>query len=121
VAEGVCEEPGGCSQTLVVGGLSWQVGEEVAEPTAREPQPAALRVAAEQELSDGQADQLGIREARRSTRALSDAKLDEEVVDFDVEGRDEGVELRCHTSLFGALALLVTACFLLVADWESFI
>ena len=77
----------------------------MADPAAHEPQPAPLRVAAEQNLSDGQADQLGIREARRATRALSDAKLDEEVVDFDVECGDEGVELRCHTSLFGALAL----------------
>jgi hypothetical protein len=91
----------------------------VAQPAAHEPQPAALRVAAEQDLGHGQADQLGVGKARWSARTLPYAQLDEEVVDFDVECRDEGVELRCHTSLFGALALLVTACFLAVANSES--
>ena len=121
MADGVCEEPGGCSQTLVVRGLSRQVGEEVAESAAGEPQPAALRVAPEQNLGHGQADQFGVGEARWSTRALPDAQLDEEVVDFDVECRDEGVELGVHKPLLGALALLVTVCFPLVADLESII
>jgi len=121
VADGVCEESGGCSQTPVVGGLPGQVGEEVAEPTAREAQPAALGVAAEQDLGDGQADQLGVREAGRSARTLTAAKLDEEVVNLDVEFHDEGVELWCHTSLFGTLAFLVTACFLIVANSASLI
>jgi hypothetical protein len=116
-----CEEPGGRSQTPVVRGLPGQVGEEVAEPAAREPQPAVLGVAAEQDLSDGQADQLGVREAGRSPRTLPAAQLDEEVVDLDVEFHDEGVELRCHTSLFGTLAFSVTAGFLIAANSTSLI
>jgi hypothetical protein len=75
----------------------------------------------EQDLGDGQANQFGVRETRRSARTLPDAKLDEKVVDLDVEFHDEGVELWCHTSLFGALALLVTACFLIVANSASII
>jgi hypothetical protein len=93
----------------------------VAEPAAREPQPTPLGVAAEQDLSDGQADQLGVGETGRPAAALPDAQVDEEVVNLDVEFRDEGVEVRCHTSRLGALALPVTACFLAVAGLESFI
>jgi hypothetical protein len=121
VADGVCEKPGGCSQTPVVGGLPGQVGEEVAEPSAREAQPAALGVAAEQDLGDGQADQLGVGEARGSARTLPGAQLDEEVVDSDVECHDEGVEFGVHKPVLGALALLVTACFLIVANSASLI
>ena len=88
----------------------------MAEPAAREAQPAALGIAAEQDLGHGQADQFGVGEARRAARAMPEAQLDEEVVDFDVECRDEGVEFRCHTSVLGALALLVTACFLFTAS-----
>jgi hypothetical protein len=40
---------------------------------------------------------------------------------LDVECRDEGVELRCHTTHFGALAFLVTANFLSVATLEAII
>jgi len=93
----------------------------VAEPAARKPQPAALGVAAEQDLGDGQAGQFSVGKARRSARALADAELDEEVVDLDVECRDEGVEFGVHKPVLGTLALLVTACFLIVADSESFI
>jgi hypothetical protein len=93
----------------------------VAQPAAREPQPAALGVAAEQDLGDAQADQFGVGEARRSAGTVPDAKVDEEVVDLDVECRDEGVEFGVHRPFLGALALLVTACFLIVADSESFI
>jgi len=117
----VCEEPGGCSQTLVVSGRLRQVGKEVAQATGCKAQPAALRVAAEQDLGDGQANQLGVGEARRSARALSDAQLDEVVVDFDVECRDEGVELGVHKPLLGALALLVTVCFFFAANSEALI
>jgi hypothetical protein len=117
----VCEEPGGCSQTPVVSGRLRQVGKEVAEPTGSEAQPATLRVAAEQDLGDGQADQLGVGEARRSARASSDVQIDEEVVDFDVECRDEGVEVGLHNPFLGALALLVTACFLFTANSEALI
>jgi len=51
----------------VVSGLLGQVGEEeVTEPVLGEAQPAALGVEAEQDLGHGQADQLGVGEARRS-------------------------------------------------------
>jgi hypothetical protein len=55
----VGEQPGRASQALVVSGLPGQVGEEVAQP------PAALGVEPEQDLGQGQANQLGIGEARR--------------------------------------------------------
>jgi hypothetical protein len=55
------------------------------------------------------------------SRALADPQLDEEVVDLDVEFHDEGVEFGCHTSDLGALAFLVTACFLIVANSASLI
>jgi hypothetical protein len=116
-----CEGPGGRSQTPVVGGLPGPVGEEVAEPAAREPEPTALGVAAEQNLSDGQADQLRVGEARRPAGTLPDAELDEEVVDLDVECRDEGVEFGVHKPVLGALALLVTACFLIVGNPASIV
>jgi hypothetical protein len=93
----------------------------VAEPATREPQPATLGVAAEQDLGHGQTDQFGIGEARRPARTLPDSELDEEVVDLDVECRDEGVELGLHKPLLGALALLVTACFPIVANSASLI
>jgi len=82
---------------------------------------AGHRGGVEQDLGHGQADQLGVGEARRSAGALPDAQPDEEVVDFDVACRDEGVEVALHTSRLGALALLVTAHLLVVADSESFI
>jgi hypothetical protein len=40
---------------------------------------------------------------------------------LDVECHDEGVEVGVHTPVLGALALLVTACFLSVANLESII
>jgi hypothetical protein len=93
----------------------------VADPAAHEPQPAPLRVAAEQNLSDGQADQLGVGKARRPARAVAHTEQLGEVVDLDVECHDEGVEVGMHKPVLGALALLVTACFPVVADSESII
>ncbi len=121
MADGAGQEPGGGAQASVVSGLLGQVGEEVTEPVLGEAQPAALGVEAEQDLGHGQADQLGVGEARRSAGALPDAQPDEEVVDFDVACRDEGVEVVLHTPLLGTLALLVTAHLPVVADLESFI
>jgi hypothetical protein len=72
-------------------------------------------------LGDSQADQFGVGEARRPARALSNAELDEEVIDLDVECHDEGVEFGLHTPVLGALALLVTACFPFTANSEALI
>ncbi|HZU15300.1 MAG TPA: hypothetical protein VFD01_01640, partial [Candidatus Dormibacteraeota bacterium] len=65
MTDGVGEQPGRGLQALVVSGLLGQVGEEVAEPMPREAPPAALGIEPEQDLGQGQADQLGIGEARR--------------------------------------------------------
>ena len=119
--KGLCEEPAGGPQTLVVGGRLGQVGEEVAEAALGEPQPAAFGVAAEQDLCHGQADQLRVSKARRPAGASAALQQGEEVVDLDVECRDEGVELGLHTPLPGTLAFLVTACFPAVANSEALI
>jgi hypothetical protein len=121
MTDGVGEQPGRGLQALVVSGLLGQVGEEVAEPMPREAPPAALGVEPEQDLGHGQADQLGIGEARRPAGTAADAEQDEEVVDGDVPCRDEGVELGLHIPLLGTLARLVTACFPSIANSESFI
>jgi hypothetical protein len=89
----------------------------VAEPPAGEPQPAAFAVHSEQDLGDGQTDQLGIGELGLAAGAGSGA---EQVVDGDVQCRDEGVEVGVHeaslevdvasaTPTLGALASVVTA------------
>ncbi|HZU15285.1 MAG TPA: hypothetical protein VFD01_01565, partial [Candidatus Dormibacteraeota bacterium] len=65
MTDGVDQQPGRASQALVVSGLLGQVGEEVAQPVPREAPPAALGIEPEQDLGHGQADQLGIGEARR--------------------------------------------------------
>ena len=85
---------------LIAGGRFWVIGDN---------------------LGDGQADQLGVGEARRSARTLAHAEQSEEVVDFDVACHDEGVEFGLHTPVLGALALLVTACFFFTANSESII
>jgi hypothetical protein len=113
------ERLGRGSQALVGGGLLGQGGEEVSEPVPRQAQPAGLGVEAEQDLGHGQADQLGVGEARRLAGTPPDAEQDEEVVDGDVPCRDEGVELGLHLPLLGALALLVTACFPSITNSES--
>jgi hypothetical protein len=93
----------------------------VTQPASREPQPAPLGVEAGQHLGHGQADQLGVGEARGSAEALANPEQAEEVVDCDVECGDEGVEFWWHTPYLGALALLVTACPPSVAHLEAII
>lgn len=90
------------------------------QPAVGKAQPAVLRVAAEHDLGDRQADQLGVGEARWSTRATTNEGR-QEVVDFHVECHDEGVECSFHKLVFGTLTLLVTACFLSIANLESII
>ena len=92
----------------------------MAQPGVGKVQPTVLRVPAEQDLGDRQANQLGVGEARWSTRAMTNEGR-QEVVDFDVECHDEGVECCLHKLVFGPLALLVTACFRSVANLESII
>jgi len=88
----------------------------VTQPVPRQVQPVGLRVEPEQDLGHGQADQLGIGEARRLAGTAASFEADEEVIDGDVPCRDEGVELGLHLPLLGALALLVTACFPSIAN-----
>ena len=88
----------------------------MAQPSAGEPQPASLRAAAEQDLGDGQTDQLGVAELWRPARTHP---LAEQVVDGDVQCGDEVVEAGVHgaslevdvavaTPTLGGLVTLVT-------------
>jgi hypothetical protein len=116
VADGQAELVAAGAQALVVAGLTWQVGEQVAQPGVGEPQPVPLGAGAEQDLGDGQADQLGVGQSWRT--AWSDAGS-QQVVDGDVQCDDEVVETGVHgaslevdvaraTPTLGDLALSVT-------------
>jgi hypothetical protein len=87
----------------------------VAQPLAGEPQPVPLGVVAEQDLGDGQTDQLGVAELGAAAWPLTRTQ---QLVDGDVQCDDEGVEIGAHeasqevdeavaTSTFGALVSLV--------------
>jgi hypothetical protein len=97
--------------------LLGQVGEQVTQPEASKPQPAGLAGAAEQDLGDGQADQLGVADPGRTPGAHAGA---EQVVDEAVQCDDEGVEIGAHeasqqvdvalaTPMLGTLVSLVTS------------
>src|SRR6266566_4338965 len=101
-------------QALVVASLLRQVGEQMAQPVAGDAQPQALGWAAEQDLGHRQAGHLRVRQLRPVTRTTTGGPA-EQVVDDDVEGDSEGVEVGIHKPYLGALCLLVTACPLLVA------
>jgi len=98
------------------------------EPGGGQPEPAVLGRAVQQDLGDGQADQLGVAElwwpARAATRA-------QQLVDGDVQCGDEVVEVGAHkaprvdvavaTPIFGDLALLLTIQRPRCSDTESII
>jgi hypothetical protein len=117
VADGQGDQWTGSTQPLVVGRGSRQVGEQVAQPPADQPQPAPLGAAAEQDLGHGQTHQLGIAELGRPAGPTAWAN---QVVDHDIECNDEGVEVGVHeasqevdvasaTPTLGPLAPVVTA------------
>jgi hypothetical protein len=93
-----------------------QIGEQVAQSPANQPQPAPLGAAAEQDLGHGQTDQLDVAELGPAARP---PPRPEQLIDHDLECNDEGVEVGVHeasqevdvafaTPTLGALALLVT-------------
>jgi hypothetical protein len=88
----------------------------VPKPLAGEPQPAPLGTEPQQDLGDGQADQLGIGELGSPAWPAAGAQ---QLVDRDVRCDDEGVEVGAHeasqevdeavaTSTLGTLASVVT-------------
>ena len=88
----------------------------MAQPLAGEPQPAALGAEPEQDLGDGQTDQLGVADLRWPARPAASA---EQVINHDVACDNEGVEVGAHeasqevdeavaTSTLGALVSAVT-------------
>ena len=92
----------------------------MSQPAVAEPQPAVLAVAAEQDLGDGQADQLGVRQARLAARMPAAWVGSQPLVDGDVQCNDEVVETGGHgaslevdvaraTPTLGGLVSLVTA------------
>jgi hypothetical protein len=117
VADGQAELVAGGAQALVVAGLAGQIREQVPEAVGSQSEPAAVRVGAEQDLSDGQTDQLGIRQLGRSSWSQPRA---EQVIDGEVQCDDEVVETGAHeaslevdvaraTPTLGGLVLVVTA------------
>jgi hypothetical protein len=116
ILDGQDDQWRGSAQPPVVGRGARQVREQVPEPAAGEPQPAPLGTAPEQDLSDGQTDQLGVAQLGPTARAQPWA---EQLVDGDVQCDDEGVEIGGHeasqevdvafaTPILGALVSPVT-------------
>ena len=68
----------------------------MAQPAGAEPDPAVLAVAAEQDLGDRQADQLGVRQARLAARMPAAWVGPQQLVDGDVQCDDEGVQVGVH-------------------------
>jgi hypothetical protein len=120
-----CDGPGGRrpgqrlgrgAEAAVVAGLAGQPGEQMSQAATDEPQPASFAVAAQQDLGNGQTDQLTF--GQLGWPAGADA-LVEQVVNGDVECDDEVVEDGAHeaslevdavvgTSILGGLVASVT-------------
>jgi hypothetical protein len=105
----------GPTQAAVVGRGRWQIREQVPQPLAGKAQPAPLGTEPEQDLGDGQTDQLGIGELGAAAWPAAGAQ---QLVDGDVQCDDEGVEIGAHeasqevdeavaTSTLGALVSVV--------------
>jgi hypothetical protein len=89
----------------------------VTQAVTDEPQPAALAVAAQQDLGNGQADQLSVRQPGRPARPRP---LAQQLIDGDVQCDHEVVEDGAHeaslevgvvvaTPILGGLVTTVTA------------
>ena len=90
------QQPAGAAQPLVVAGLVGQIREQMPESAVAEPQPAVLVMAAQQDLGDRQADQLGIRQPRLAARVPAAGVGAQQVIDDDVQCGDEVVEGGVH-------------------------
>src|SRR5215216_3940570 len=116
VLDGQADQGGGAAQPPVVGRWGRQVGKQVAQPLVGEPQPAPLGAEPEQDLGDGQTDQLSIGEFGSPSGPATRA---EQLIDGDIQCDDEGVEVGVHeaskvdvadaTPTLGTLANVVTA------------
>ena len=105
VADGQAELVAGGAQALVVAGLAGHIGEQVAQPVTGEPQPVAFGADTQQDLSDGQTHQLGVRQLGRSSWSQAWA---EQLVDGDVQCDDEVVETGVHEASLEVDAALAT-------------
>lgn len=86
---------GAAAVPLVVAGLLGQIGEQVTEAAVAEPQPVMLRGVTQQYLRDGQADQLGVRQALGSARSPR-MRRDDLIVEEHVQCDQKGVEVCLH-------------------------
>jgi hypothetical protein len=93
VADGQAELGAGGGQALVVAGLGGHIGEQVPETGTNKAQPVAFGAGAQQDLGDGQTDQLGVRQLGWVAWSLAWAQ---QVVDGDVQCGDEVVETGVH-------------------------
>jgi hypothetical protein len=79
----------------MLAGLFGQVGEQVPEPGAAQPQPVMLRPGAQQHLRHRQAHQLGVGQPFRLARPAL-AGWDHVVAGLHIQCGQEGVQVCCH-------------------------
>ena len=96
VRQDVVQQPAGLPKPLVVAGLVGQIREQMPQPAVAEPQPVVLAVAAEQDLCNGQADQLAVGQARLTARVAGARVRPQQLIDGDVQCGDEVVEGGAH-------------------------
>ena len=101
------------AQALVVAGLLWQVREQVPQPPPGERQELPVVWNGQEHLRDGQRDELGVGDPRRTPRTCA---LGQEIVHAHVKCREQSVEVGEHettsvvdvaiaTPPFGALVM----------------
>jgi hypothetical protein len=106
----------GPTQSPVIGGLAAHIGEQVPESAGDRAQPAAFGVVAEQDLGDGQADQLAVGQLGWPTRPVAglqqlldgDLQCDDEVVEEGVHEASPEVDVATATPTLGGLVSVVT-------------
>jgi hypothetical protein len=117
VPDGQAELVASGTQALVVAGLAGQVREQVPQPGADEPQPVAFGAGPQQDLGDGEGDQLGVGQLGWTAWSQpwaqqlvdGDVQCDDEVVETGVHGASPEVDVARATPTFGDLVSLVTA------------
>jgi hypothetical protein len=111
------DQGGGPPQAAVVGGLAAHIGKQVPESGVDRAQPAPFGAVAQQHLSDGQTDQLSVRQlgwvawspAGLQQLINGDVQCGDEVVETGVHEASSEVDVATATPTLGGLVSLVTA------------